>query len=84
MYDYDEENDGRFPDESPVEVRYPRSKEQERGDREQWPWLPGTIVEGAGPVTGDRVIRSAAVQRCLAVLVIPTAGDRYRGPPSVC
>jgi hypothetical protein len=25
MYDYDEDNDGRYPDESPVEVRYPRS-----------------------------------------------------------
>ena len=27
---HDEDNDGRFPDESPVEVRYPRSKEEER------------------------------------------------------
>ena len=41
---HDEDNDGRFPDESPVEVRYPRSKQEERGDRERWPWLPGTIV----------------------------------------
>jgi hypothetical protein len=40
---YDEDNDGRFPDESPVEVRYPRSKQQERGDRSRWPWLPGSI-----------------------------------------
>jgi hypothetical protein len=49
MYDYDEDNDGRFPDESPVEVRYPRSKQEEQGDREQWPWLPGAIVEQCGP-----------------------------------
>ena len=49
MYDEDEDNDGRFPDESPVEVRYPRSKREEQGDREQWPWLPGTIVEQCGP-----------------------------------
>jgi hypothetical protein len=28
MYD-DEDNDGKFPDESPVEVRYPRSKQDE-------------------------------------------------------
>ena len=48
MYDEDD-NDGRFPDESPVEVRYPRSKQGEQGDREQWPWLPGTIVEQCGP-----------------------------------
>ena len=44
-----EDNDGKFPDESPVEVRYPRSKQEEQGDREQWPWLPGTIVEQCGP-----------------------------------
>ena len=46
---HDQDNDGRFPDESPVEVRYPRSKQEEQGDREQWPWLPGTIVEQCGP-----------------------------------
>jgi hypothetical protein len=46
---HDEDNDGKFPDESPVEVRYPRSKQEEQGDRERWPWLPGTIVEQCGP-----------------------------------
>jgi hypothetical protein len=46
---HDEDNDGGFPDESPVEVRYPRSKQEERGGRERWPWLPGTIVEQCGP-----------------------------------
>ncbi len=46
---HDEDNDGRFPDHSPVEVRYPRSKQEEQGDRERWPWLPGTIVEQCGP-----------------------------------
>ena len=49
MHDYDQDNNGRFPDESPVEVRYPRSKQEEQDDREQWPWLPGTIVEQCGP-----------------------------------
>ena len=29
MYE-DEDNDGKFPDESPVEVRYPRSKQEEQ------------------------------------------------------
>jgi hypothetical protein len=48
MYE-DEDNDGRFPDESPVEVRYPRSKQEEQGNRERWPWLPGTIVEQCEP-----------------------------------
>ena len=46
---HDEDNDGKFPDESPVEVRYPRSKQEEHGDREPWPCLPGTIVEQCGP-----------------------------------
>ncbi len=31
MHDYDEDNDGRLPDESPVEVRYPRSKQEAQG-----------------------------------------------------
>ena len=48
MYE-DEDNDGRFPDETPVEVRYPRREQEEQGVREQWPWLPGTIVEQCGP-----------------------------------
>jgi hypothetical protein len=46
---HDQDNDGRFPDQSPVEVRYPRSKQEEQGDRERWPWLPGSIVEQCGP-----------------------------------
>ncbi len=29
----DEDNDGRFPDDSPIEIRYPRSKAEEQGDR---------------------------------------------------
>jgi hypothetical protein len=45
----DEGNDGRFPDDSPVEVRYPRSKQEERDDRSQWPWLPGSIIEQGAP-----------------------------------
>ena len=46
---HDEDNDGKFPDESPVEVRYPRSRQEEHGGRERWPWLPGAIVEQCGP-----------------------------------
>ena len=38
-----------FPDDSDVEVRYPLTAEQEAGDREAWPWLPGTVVEQCGP-----------------------------------
>jgi hypothetical protein len=57
------ENDGRFPDESGVEVRYPlhpgperqpgRSQEEHQAalnaDRETWPWLEGTVGQQCGP-----------------------------------
>jgi hypothetical protein len=43
------DNDGRFPDDSAVEVRYPLDQEQERGDRSRWPWLPGSIISQGGP-----------------------------------
>ncbi len=38
-----------FPEGSWVEVRYPLTKEQERGDRAAWPWLPGWVVSVCGP-----------------------------------
>jgi hypothetical protein len=79
MYE-DEDNDGKFPDDSPVEVRYPRSKREEQDAREQWPWLSGTIVEQCGP--GEWYV--CVVARELAVLADgrpatlskPVAGDR--------
>jgi hypothetical protein len=49
MRDDENRNDGRFPDDSLVEVRFPRSRQEEHGDREQWPWLPGEIVRQCGP-----------------------------------
>ena len=70
---HDEYNDGRFPDESPVEVRYPRSKQEEQGDREQWPWLPGNhrravrpgrmVCVHRGPRTGRAARRPARAAR---------------------
>ncbi|MGO9778883.1 MAG: hypothetical protein ACLPKE_35455 [Streptosporangiaceae bacterium] len=45
----DENNDGRFPDDSPVEVRYSHISQDEQGDRSGWPWLPGSIVSQCGP-----------------------------------
>jgi len=45
----DEDNDGRFPDDSPVLVRYPRDRKEEQDDRSAWPWLPGSILEQCGP-----------------------------------
>jgi hypothetical protein len=46
---HENDNDGRFPDDSRVEVRYPRTRQEEHGDRAAWPWLPGSIVEQCGP-----------------------------------
>lgn len=31
-----------------VLVRYPRSKQEEQGDRAAWPWMPGTVEEVCG------------------------------------
>lgn len=45
----DGDNDGRFPSESLVDVRYPRNRHEELGDRSAWPWLPGSIVNQCGP-----------------------------------
>jgi hypothetical protein len=45
----DEDNDGRFPDDSLVEIRYPRDLQEELGDRSGWPWLPGSILGQCGP-----------------------------------
>ena len=64
MYE-DEDNDCRFPDESPVEVRYPAaSRQEEQSDREQWPWLPGTIVNSAARTNGMCASRSASWPSC--------------------
>jgi hypothetical protein len=30
-------------------VRYPLTAVQEQGDRDAWPWLPGTVEEACGP-----------------------------------
>ena len=38
-----------FADDTPVMVRYPRTPEQLWGDRAEWPWLLGTILEQCGP-----------------------------------
>jgi hypothetical protein len=44
-----DDNDGRFPGDSAVEVRYPRTRQEQAGDRAAWPWLPGTILSQCGP-----------------------------------
>jgi hypothetical protein len=41
----DQDNDARFPSESLADVRYPRHRQEEPGDRSAWPWLPGSIAD---------------------------------------
>jgi hypothetical protein len=45
----DEDNDGRFPDDSALQVRHPRNQREDLGDRSAWPWLPGSILGQCGP-----------------------------------
>jgi hypothetical protein len=42
-------NDGRFPEDSAVLVRYPVDGRQPASDREAWSWLIGTIEQQCGP-----------------------------------
>jgi hypothetical protein len=43
------DNDGRFPNNTWVEVRYARSRTEELSDRAAWPWFPATILSQCGP-----------------------------------
>jgi hypothetical protein len=45
----EQENDGRFPDESDVLVRYPGLGMTADHARDTWPWLPGVIENQCGP-----------------------------------
>jgi len=48
----DIENDGRFPDDSPVWVWYPPDGHATIATgppRDQWAWLPGSILSQCGP-----------------------------------
>jgi hypothetical protein len=71
MPDYDEGNDGRFPDDSSVEVRYLRSKQEEHADRSKWPWLPGSILKQCGP--DEWYV-------CVEVRELAVLGDGRRAP----
>jgi len=42
-------NPPEYPEDTDVEVRYPLTKEQETGPRDQWPWLKATVTEVCGP-----------------------------------
>jgi hypothetical protein len=58
---YHELPDGKLVEDTPVLVKYPRTKEEERGDRAAWPWLPGTIVQQCGPDEWRVIVEDMAV-----------------------
>lgn len=58
LYD---DNDGRFPDDSDVLVRWPLTAEQSAGDRAAWPWVPGWIAGQCGPDEWDVVVEGASL-----------------------
>ncbi len=57
----DHELPGQLVEDMAVEVRFPRTKEEERGDRNAWPWLPGTIVQQCGPDEWQVCVEDMAV-----------------------
>ncbi len=50
LYD---DNDGRFPDDADVKVRFPLTTDQHHGDRMAWPWVDGYIAGQCGPDEWD-------------------------------
>jgi hypothetical protein len=66
------DNDGRFPNNSWVEVRYARSRTEELSDRAAWPWLPGTILSQCG---------SDEWQICVRASELGTLEDGSPPPP---
>jgi hypothetical protein len=45
-----------FEEDQEVLVRYPLSAEAERGDRSEWPWLDGVIVQACGDAEWQVVV----------------------------
>ena len=52
-----------FPEDSWVEVRYPLTREQERGDRDAWPWLPGWVASVCGPDEWEICVQAPELAR---------------------
>jgi hypothetical protein len=50
-----------FAEDVAVMVKYPRTTEEERGDRVAWPWLPGTVLQQCGPDEWQVCVEDLAV-----------------------
>ena len=43
------DNDGRFPDGTAIQARYPDTGRAAEDDRDAWPWLDATVEQQCGP-----------------------------------
>ena len=50
------DNDGRFPDDSEVLVRFPLDPAPEGRPRDTWPWVSGYVAGQCGPNEWDIVV----------------------------
>jgi hypothetical protein len=57
----DEENDGRFPDESEVRTPFPLPHQDHTVPRELWSWLPASVVQQCGPDEWQLVVEDDRV-----------------------
>ncbi|MQA78735.1 MAG: hypothetical protein GEV10_09710 [Streptosporangiales bacterium] len=53
------DNDGRFPDDTAVLVKYPRPSDS--ADRDTWPWMTGVILGQVGPDEWDVLVEDHRV-----------------------
>jgi hypothetical protein len=50
-----------YPDGTPILVRYPCTEAEQQADREQWPYLPGTIEQRVGEDEWQVIVQDRAV-----------------------
>jgi hypothetical protein len=73
----DSDIDQSYLEDAPVWVRYPLTREQERGRRDAWPWLAGVITAVRGPdewqvcVEDERAADVRPRRRALVSRVLP-------------
>lgn len=73
----DEDNNGKFPDESPVEVRYPRLKQRNRPTAAPGRGCQERLWSSAGLMNGTYA------SRCASWPSFATAGPHHAGRPAV-
>ena len=64
MYAYDEDNDGGYPDESPVEVAIPAASRKSRATASSGRGYQGGLSNSAAPRNGTSASRSGSWPSC--------------------